>query len=199
MRRTIVLLALAALAAACSSFGGDDPGSSSSSSGGDGSDAGSDGPNVVNGNPADFALSIAPVNGAQTIIQGKNTTIPIVLTRGKQLTGSATITIAGFTNGMAAAPLTIDGTTGNLILSSPTGAQGDAQGLIVATIGTQKATTPLAALVRGGVRDGGPGAASHLGVLGGVAERVALARPGQPQPVVTVALVRHPPGHEPPP
>lgn len=142
-----VLAALAALVA-CDGFGSDDPAPGSPAA----EDAGGpDGQPNVNGSapPDSFVFgALAPV----TLTQGGSTaSVPVAITRGSQFAEPLVVTVKNLPAAITAAPLTITGTEGTLVLTlSGTIDQGAVAGVTLeGTVNARKVTAPLAVSVRG--------------------------------------------------
>ncbi len=143
MRRTPPLL-VSLFLGACGGFGSNDDAKEAPPSGT------APGSPSVGGPAADYGFTIDALPSPSPIVQGTTTKVKVTVKRGSQITEPIAMRVIGLREGITVAPLVITGDSGELEITVPAAlAQGPTEGLIEATSGALKVTTPLKAFVRG--------------------------------------------------
>ncbi len=192
IRAGTIALSLSCIAAlaggsGCTSFGSDDGGSTPASSGG--SPARDGGTDPVNGVGVVPSFAFGPMGPPQRVVQGSATKLTLVVKRSESLTGAIAVTASGLPTGVTVEPLTLTGTSGELVVkASGSAKQGPFELTIDAVSGTARATAKRALVVSGtpGTVDTTFGTGGSVGLPSAVSDLIAILVSGKDE-IVSVA------------
>jgi len=165
------------VAVGCTSFGADDIRSDPTSSGGSPSGSG-----PVDGTGRLPSLAFGPTGARQRVVQGLATKLALEVKRSDSVTGVIVVAASGLPPGVTVEPLTLTGTTGDLVVKASTSApQGPFELTLEATSGTVRASAKRALIVSGasGAVDTTFGAGGNVALPTAVTDLVGLLVSGK--------------------